>query len=69
MPNRDDIGSTELKKYIEKNDLIDVWRARNPKVVSQILSFVSVMFNFFDTPIVKLFISILVCSHHSKLFF
>jgi hypothetical protein len=30
IPNRDDIGSTELKKYIERNDLIDVWRARNP---------------------------------------
>jgi len=30
IPNRDDKGSTELKKYIERNDLIDVWRARNP---------------------------------------
>jgi hypothetical protein len=30
IPNHDDIGSTELKKYIERNDLIDVWRARNP---------------------------------------
>jgi hypothetical protein len=24
------IPSTELKKYIERNDLIDIWRARNP---------------------------------------
>ena len=32
IPNRDDIGSTELKKYIERKYLSDVWRARNPNI-------------------------------------
>jgi hypothetical protein len=38
------------------------------KVVSQILIFVAVVY-FFNTSIVKIFILILVCSHHSDLFF
>ncbi|CAC5406716.1 unnamed protein product [Mytilus coruscus] len=31
VPFRDDIGSLELKTFIEHNELIDVWRKRYPK--------------------------------------